>query len=100
MRIEPPEGLLRYCLPRGSVAVDGVSLTIARTDPEGFEVAIIPHTAAVTRLGLLEAGDSVNIEADSIVRAVERILDARSEEQGGRRANRIDGDFLKEHGFG
>jgi len=62
---------------KGSIAVDGVSLTVAAVDDEGFAVALIPHTLAVTTLGSLEPGDAVNLEADVIGKYVERVLAAR-----------------------
>ena len=62
---------------QGSFAVDGVSLTIAAFDDEGFEVALIPHSLAVTTLGSLEPGDQVNLEADVLGKVVERLLAAR-----------------------
>ncbi|HZC74514.1 MAG TPA: riboflavin synthase, partial [Gaiellaceae bacterium] len=60
-----------------SIAVDGVSLTIAAFDGDGFEVALIPHTLAVTTLGRLEPGDEVNLEADVLGKVVERLVAAR-----------------------
>jgi riboflavin synthase len=74
--IDSPE-TVRYCVEKGSVAVDGVSLTVAALDDEGFEVALIPHTIEVTTLGRLEPGDEVNLEADALARIVERLLTAR-----------------------
>jgi riboflavin synthase len=75
--VDAPESVLRYCLEKGSIAVDGVSLTVAAFDDEGFEVALIPHTLEVTTLGRLEAGDEVNLEADVLGKVVERLLAAR-----------------------
>lgn len=74
--IDSPE-TVRYCVEKGSIAVDGVSLTVAALDGDGFEVALIPHTLAATTLGRLEAGDEVNLEADALARIVERLLEAR-----------------------
>lgn len=74
IRIEPPPDLLRYLVEKGSVAVDGVSLTVAAVDEAGFEVALIPHTLEVTTLGGLASGDSVNLEADVLAKYVERLL--------------------------
>jgi riboflavin synthase len=74
--IDSPE-TVRYCVEKGSVAVDGVSLTIAALDDDGFAVALIPHTLAATTLGSLEPGDEVNLEADALARIVERLLEAR-----------------------
>jgi riboflavin synthase len=62
--VDAPADVLGYCIEKGSIAVDGVSLTIAALDDEGFEVALIPHTLAVTTLGSLEPGAEVNLEAD------------------------------------
>jgi riboflavin synthase len=75
--IDAPETVVRYCIEKGSIAVDGVSLTVAAFDDEGFEVALIPHTLAVTTLGSLESGDEVNLEADVLGKVVERLLAAR-----------------------
>jgi riboflavin synthase len=72
-----PEEVLGYCLEKGSIAVDGVSLTVAALDESGFEVALIPHTLDVTTLGWLEPGDSVNLEPDVLAKVVERLLAAR-----------------------
>lgn len=69
--------LARYVASRGSVAMDGVSLTVTAVDPGGFEVALIPHTLAVTTLGGLAPGDPVNVEVDVVAKYVERMLEAR-----------------------
>jgi riboflavin synthase len=74
---DAPESVVRYCLEKGSVAVDGVSLTVAALDDDGFEVALIPHTLSVTTLGGLEPGDEVNLEADVLGKVVERLLATR-----------------------
>jgi riboflavin synthase len=73
----PPE-LLRYVVEKGSVAVDGTSLTVAGIDERGFSVALVPHTLEVTTLGELGPGDLVNLEADVLAKYVERLLEARS----------------------
>ena len=64
----------RYVVEKGSVAVDGVSLTVAGVDDDSFRVAVIPHTAAVTTLGRRRAGDRVNLEFDILAKYVERLL--------------------------
>ncbi|HEY5889313.1 MAG TPA: riboflavin synthase [Acidimicrobiia bacterium] len=74
MAVEVPEDLMRYIVEKGSVAVDGVSLTVAAVSESGFEVAIIPHTLEVTTLGQLEVGDRVNLEVDVLAKYVERLL--------------------------
>jgi len=75
--VDAPETVVRYCLEKGSIAIDGVSLTVTALDDDGFEVALIPHTLAVTTLGRLEGGDEVNLEADVLGKVVERLLAAR-----------------------
>ena len=77
---------------KGSVTVDGISLTVADVDEKGFSIAVIPHTAEVTTLGTKAPGDSVNLETDIIGKYVERLLSART---GGE----VNVDVLKEHGF-
>jgi riboflavin synthase len=74
---DAPDTVVRYCIEKGSIAVDGVSLTVAAFDDDGFEVALIPHSLAVTTLGSLEPGDDVNLEADVLGKVVERLLAAR-----------------------
>jgi riboflavin synthase len=78
LRVEPrdPE-LLRYVVEKGSITIDGVSLTVTEVDERGFGVAIIPHTAAVTTLGIRQIGDAVNLEFDIIAKYVERLTSAR-----------------------
>ena len=71
----PPE-LLRYCVEKGSIAVDGVSLTIAALDDEAFTVALVAHTLKVTTLGSLRPGDQVNLEVDILAKYVEKLTGA------------------------
>lgn len=71
-----PPALLRYVVEKGSIAVDGVSLTVVRADDNSFAVALIPHTVAVTALGRKEVGGRVNLEVDMIAKYVERLLAA------------------------
>ena len=73
-RIELTGELLRYCVEKGSITVDGVSLTVAAIDEQGVEVALIPHTLQVTTLAELEPGDLVNIEVDVLAKYAERLL--------------------------
>ena len=76
-RFEAPMALLRYVAHKGSVCVDGVSLTVNEVDDAGFEVALIPHTVGHTSFHALREGDAVNIEVDLLARYVERLLDTR-----------------------
>jgi riboflavin synthase len=72
--VDAPAGLARYLARKGSICVDGVSLTINAVDGARFEVNVIPHTLAATTLGKLAAGARVNLEVDMIARYVERLL--------------------------
>jgi riboflavin synthase len=71
--IEAPAEILRYCVEKGSIAVEGVSLTIAELTDTAFEVALVRHTLEATTLGTLEAGDEVNLEVDVLAKYVERL---------------------------
>jgi riboflavin synthase len=73
----PRPSLMRYVAEKGSVAVDGVSLTVTAVDDAGFEVALIPHTLAVTAWGDRGPGDGVNVEVDVLAKYVERLMEAR-----------------------
>ncbi len=90
--IEAPETALRYIIKKGSVAADGISLTVADVDITGFSIAMIPHTAKLTTLGFKSAGDSVNLETDIIGKYVERLLSGRVEGD-------LNLEFLRGHGF-
>lgn len=74
VRISVPATLLPYMIKKGSVAVDGISLTINELDRSGFSVAVIPHTAKMTTIGFKKPGDRVNIETDIIGKYIERFL--------------------------
>lgn len=89
---DAPETVLRYVIKKGSIAIDGISLTVADVDRAGFSIAVIPHTAGLTTLGFKKAGDSVNLEADIIGKYVERLLP-------GKAAGNVSLELLKENGF-
>jgi riboflavin synthase len=74
LEIEAPPAVLRYCVEKGSIAVEGVSLTIAGLAEDAFTVALVPHTRAATTLGVLAPGAEVNLEADLMAKHVERLL--------------------------
>jgi riboflavin synthase len=76
LRVEAPEGVRRYLVEKGSVTVDGVSLTVVSVGPSGFSVAVIPHTMAVTTLGRRRPGEVVNLEADVMAKYAEQLLAA------------------------
>jgi riboflavin synthase len=75
--VEAPAEILRYCVEKGSITVDGVALTIAALDDESFEVALVPHTIEVTTLGGKRPGDEVNLEVDVLAKYVERMVETR-----------------------
>jgi riboflavin synthase len=77
--IDAPDDVLRYVVHKGSITVDGVSLTVARRADDAFAVALIPHTLAVTTLGARAPGSRVNLEADLIAKYVERLMLSREE---------------------
>lgn len=95
--IEAPEVVMRYVIRKGSVAVDGISLTVVDHTDRSFRVSIIPHTGKMTTLGFKKKGDSVNLEADMIARYVERMLEARQAET--KEGSGLDAAFLGKHGF-
>jgi len=79
VEIETPPELLRYCVEKGSIAVQGVSLTVAALGADAFAVSLVPHTLSATTLGDLVPGDEVNLEVDVLGKYVERLLAARAE---------------------
>lgn len=95
LTVHPPLELLRYLVPKGSVALDGISLTVNCVDQRGFTLTVIPHSRQKTTLQWLKPGDQVNIETDLLGKYVERLL------QGGRAAHegRIDLEFLAKNGY-
>jgi len=90
-------GMAKYVIEKGSITIDGVSLTVNSCSGNRFLVSIIPHTLAVTTLGQLQQGDRVNIEVDIIGKYVEKLLAEQSGETGS--GSRINPAFLAEHGF-
>lgn len=97
LTIDAPPEILRYCVAKGSVTVDGISLTINAISEQGFSVAIIPHTAKVTTLGLKQVNDPVNLESDLIGKYVERLLQERG--QLSKPTPVIDKDYLQKRGL-
>jgi riboflavin synthase len=76
--INVPSELMRYIVAKGSLAIEGISLTVAAIDGTNVRVAIIPHTAEVTNLRSLESGDPVNLEVDVIAKYVEKMIGAQT----------------------
>lgn len=91
----PPE-LLRYIIKKGSIAIDGISLTVTQVMETSFSVSLIPHTAKETTLGFKDVGDSVNLETDIIGKYVERMLGLADKRQDG---PLLDKNMLLENGF-
>lgn len=89
--------LAKYVIEKGSITLNGVSLTVNSCKGNRFSVSIIPHTLSVTTLGKLQTGDRVNVEVDIIGKYVEKLLSEQSVAGSG--ANRINPAFLAEHGF-
>ncbi|MFZ1494220.1 MAG: riboflavin synthase [Candidatus Competibacter denitrificans] len=96
LRIQAPDALARYIAAKGSICVDGVSLTVNRVDGAAFDLNIVPHTLAETTLGDFQSGQSVNLEVDLIARYLERLLLG---EQATRPGKALTEALLREHGF-
>ena len=94
LTFEIPQTESKYVVNKGSIAINGVSLTVARVSKNVITVAVIPHTLGVTTLKNLSAGDTVNIETDILGRYVEKFLSTGNNEN-----SRISVEFLKENGF-
>lgn len=94
--VQAGEHLLRYIVEKGSVALDGISLTVARSSDHDFAVSVIPHTRKETALSEKRQGSILNIECDVIGKYVEKLLSNREPQK---QESRVDEDFLKEHGF-
>ncbi len=97
VRIEAPPEIMRYIVPRGSVALDGVSLTVAETAGSGFSVSLIPHTREATALDSVKTGDTINIENDIIGKYVEKLLQTPGTAE--KTAGGLTRDFLEKYGF-
>jgi riboflavin synthase len=95
------EAVARYLIRKGSVAVDGISLTINECDAAGFSVSVIPHTGFVTTIGFKKVGEAVNIETDMIGKYVERFVGGRRNQESGNgdAGSGIDLQFLAKTGF-
>ena len=95
---EVPAGLTRYIIEKGSIAIDGTSLTVNSCNDKTFSIVVIPHTLEVTLLGSLQQGDTVNIEVDLIGKYVEKMLQAWEDETQKSHGS-INPEFLARHGF-
>ena len=95
--IQTGEPILRYVVEKGSITIDGISLTVARVDTASFSISAIPHTVAITALRERRVGDSVNLETDIIGKYVEKLLQPRETEQAPKSG--LTRDFLSKYGF-
>ncbi len=94
------QSLSRNMIAKGSVAIDGISLTINSCDQKNFEVSIIPHTADITTIGIKNVGDTVNIETDMIGKYVEKFLSNKNEADNNKNSKKpVDMEFLLKTGF-
>jgi len=94
--IEAPNDILKYIIHKGSIAIDGVSLTVANLGDDSFDISLIPHTSQVTLLGQKEIGAKVNLEVDMIGKYVERMLNSKEENN---KKSDIDIKLLEDNGF-
>lgn len=99
-RIQIEKALSRYTIEKGSIAVDGISLTVNRCQETFFEVNIIPETARQTTILEKQQGDMVNIEVDLIGKYVEKFFQDKESPRTGEASSRITGEMLKKYGFG
>jgi riboflavin synthase len=98
--VEIPPDAARYIIPKGSVAVDGISLTVNQCDEGSFGVSIIPHTGLITTIGFKKVGEPVNIETDMIGKYVERFLRAdKAEQKETKDGGGVDMELLAKSGF-
>ena len=95
--LEAPPEILRYVVEKGSIAIDGISLTVARVDDRSFQVSVIPHTRAVTALSSRRVGSPVNLENDIVGKYVEKLMQPAPSESGP--ASGITMEFLAQHGY-
>lgn len=98
MQFQVPENLQRYIAEKGSITINGISLTVNAITDQCFDINVVPHTMQITTMGSLKAGDKVHLEVDLIARYLERLLLGKSETQG-KSASNISTSFLKNHGF-
>lgn len=96
--ISYPQSMGKYLIPKGSIAIDGISLTIIDVTPAAFTVSLIPHTRGITTLGLKKAGDKVNLEADVIAKYLESLVQQKETDKE-QNTGDIKVSFLAEHGF-
>ncbi len=97
LTIEAPDKIMKYVIEKGSIAVDGISLTIASCNENSFTISIIPHTEACTNLKSKKKGDTVNLENDLIGKYIEQFVNNKNQKK--ERKNSLSKNFLQVHGF-
>lgn len=95
--VQAPSQVMKYTIKKGSVAIDGTSLTVVDLDQDKFQVSLIPHTAHATVLGSKKVGETVNLEADMLGKYIERLLQGREEQTP--RNSKLNLEFLSANGF-
>ena len=98
--IEAPPQVMRYIIAKGSIAIDGTSLTIVDYGTDLFSVSLIPHTASLTTVGLKETGSKVNLEADVLGKYVAKLLGLQNGDEKKQASSGLTMEFLQQHGFG
>lgn len=99
LRIRAPKGLSKYIAPKGSVTIDGTSLTVNDVNGDLFDLNIVPHTLAHTVIGGYREGTQVNLEVDVIARYLERLLQGDAAVQGEGERSSLSQTFLAKHGY-
>lgn len=97
--VQAPEHIMRYVVKKGSIAIDGTSLTVVDVKPDSLQVSLIPHTAHHTILGSKTTGDMVNLEADVLGKYVEKFLQREVSSNGTNNREALTKEFLFKHGF-
>jgi riboflavin synthase len=99
-RLQAPDELAKYIAEKGSITMDGVSLTVNKVEGAAFELNIVPHTLQETIIGNYQAGTTVNLEVDVVARYLERLLQGdKAAIVGNKKSDRISPEFLAKHGF-
>jgi riboflavin synthase len=97
--IKAPPEVMKYVVKKGSIAIDGISLTVTDCTNHNFQVSLIPHTAKLTTLGYKKTGDQVNLESDIIGKYVERLLSFKTDDKSGESKSSLTLEYLAEKGF-
>lgn len=98
VKIKADTAVMRYIVKKGSITIDGISLTVVEYEQDWFTVSLIPHSAAMTTLGFKKVGQQVNLEADVIGKYVEKLLGLQSSQPENKNSS-LNKNFLQQHGF-